>query len=170
MGDSFIFQKVPFEEFKQSCKECNIEIEDNLCLQVWKEIKLPQRATKFSAGYDFFCPLPITVKPNEVRLIPTGIRWVASNQNLCMILLPRSSMGFKYGMKLMNTVGLIDADYHLSDNYGHIMAKISSESSCIITKGKAFMQGVILPYYISEFDETSLESRNGGFGSTDGAK
>ena len=78
---------------------------------------------------------------------------------------PRSGLGFKYGMKLVNTVGIIDADYYQSDNEGHIMAKVSVSKSVQVDTGKGFMQGIILPYFVTD-DDSEDAVRNGGFGST----
>ena len=41
---------------------------------------------------------------------------------------PRSGQGFKYGIKLANTVGIIDSDYYHSDNEGHIFIKFVNDS------------------------------------------
>ena len=38
-----------------------------------------------------------------------------------MLIVPRSSTGIKLGLRLLNTIGIIDADYYLADNEGHIM-------------------------------------------------
>lgn len=134
----------------------------------YNDIKLPKRATTGSAGYDFFMPHDLELAPGKTAKIATGIRarimdgWV-----LC--LFPRSGLGFKYRLQLNNTVGIIDADYYGSDNEGHIFAKITNDSNegktLILKKGEGFMQGIFLPFGITEDDEVT-EIRNGGFGST----
>ena len=135
---------------------------------IYQELQLPKRATKGSAGYDFFSPLNFTLKPGETIKFPTGIRcemelgWVLS-------LYPRSSLGFKYRLQLNNTVGIIDSDYFDSDNEGHIFAKITNDSnegkSVTIQANEGFLQGIFLPFGISEDDDVDTV-RNGGFGST----
>lgn len=71
-------------------------------------LKLPRRATTGSAGYDFFAPYDIQIKPNEVVTIPTGVRAYMLEGEVLMIY-PRSGLGFKYFTRLANSVGIIDA-------------------------------------------------------------
>ena len=136
--------------------------------KIYEDIKLPLRATKYSAGYDFYAPFDFTLKPGETIKIPTGIR-AKMREDYALFLLPRSGLGFKYRLQLNNTIGLIDADYFYSDNEGHIFAKITNDSNegkvISVKKGEAFIQGVFLSYGITEDDEVN-SIRNGGFGST----
>ena len=136
--------------------------------KIYEDIKLPLRATKYSAGYDFYSPFDFTLNPGETIKIPTGIR-AKMREDYALFLLPRSGLGFKYRLQLNNTIGLIDADYFYSDNEGHIFAKITNDSNegkvISVKKGEAFIQGVFLSYGITEDDEVN-SIRNGGFGST----
>ena len=83
---------------------------------------------------------------------------------------PRSGLGFKYRLRLNNTVSIIDSDYFYSDNEGHIFAKISNESNegklVQLKAGDAFMQGIFVEYGIT-IDDDVTAIRNGGIGSTD---
>ena len=77
-------------------------------------------------------------------------------------------MGFKYGMRLLNSVGIIDSDYYKSDNEGHIMAKVVHEYGKYVLKfntGDKLFQGVFTEYGITDDDDVK-DIRNGGFGST----
>ena len=134
--------------------------------QDYEELQTPKRATKGSAGYDFFAPFDIVLNPNETTKIPTGIRCKIEG-GFVLNLYPRSGLGFKYKMKLDNTVGIIDSDYYESDNEGHIHAKFTNMGDKIIhiKKGEAYMQGVFLEYFLAEEEEVT-QVRNGGFGST----
>lgn len=136
---------------------------------VYDAVKLPQRATSGSAGYDFFTPIDFELKPGETIKIPTGIR-ARMDEDWVLMLFPRSGLGFKYRLQLNNTVGIIDSDYYGSDNEGHIFCKItndSNENKTVELKcGSGFAQGLFLPYGITEDDATD-SVRNGGFGSTD---
>ena len=135
---------------------------------VYNELKLPKRATKGSAGYDFYSPLDFTLKSGESIKIPTGIR-AKIDDGWVLKIYPRSGLGFKYRLQLNNTVGIIDSDYYYSDNEGHIFIKITNDSkegkTVEIKKGEAFAQGIFLEYGITTDDNTE-EIRNGGFGST----
>ena len=59
-------------------------------------------------------------------------------------------------------------DYSDSDNEGHIMASLTTESPIALQVGERFMQGIILPYAVTGDDNPLVDKRNGGFGSTDG--
>lgn len=137
-------------------------------IAVYETIKLPKRATTGSAGYDFYTPLAVTLKPGETIKIPTGIRaWM--EEDYVLMCFPRSGLGFKFRLQLNNTVGIIDSDYYNSDNEGHIFIKITNDSregkTVEIPAGSGFAQGIFLPYGITE-DDDAEEIRNGGFGST----
>ena len=137
------------------------------------ELKTPKRATAGSAGYDFFAPFDFKLYPGQELKIPTGYR-VKLDPDKVLIIVPRSSLGFKYYCRLSNTTGVIDSDYYNSDNEGHIWIKLRNESKKTlfhknvmeIKKGQAIAQGIILPYFTVTNDNT-IEERNGGFGSTD---
>lgn len=135
---------------------------------VYENLKLPKRATKGSAGYDFYSPLNFTLKPGETIKIPTGIR-ASMREDYVLMLFPRSGLGFKFRLQLNNTVGIIDSDYYYSDNEGHIFIKLTNDSNegkvLEQAAGTGFAQGIFLPFGITEDDDVT-EIRNGGFGST----
>jgi dUTP pyrophosphatase len=157
------FEKVSKEQFSSSWIDTFGENEN-----VYDELKLPKRATKGSAGYDFYSPLDFTLSPGETIKIPTGIR-VFIEDGWVLKIYPRSGLGFKYRIQLNNTVGIIDSDYYYSDNEGHMFIKITNDSkegkSLSLKKGEAFAQGIFVEYGITYDDDVS-EIRNGGFGST----
>lgn len=160
------FEKVPFDQFyKDFFNTQQIDVSREVLLEIYDNIKLPQRATKVSAGYDFYSPFDLELD-NEYITLPTGIRWVCDDPNYVLLLLPRSGLGFKYGVQLRNTVGVIDADYANAENYGHIMAKIAAEETCDINRGQGFMQGIIVPFAAIDDEEEITRTRTGGFGST----
>lgn len=155
------FERVSYEQYKSSYEGSELD-------STYNDIKLPKRATVGSAGYDFFAPFDIVLKPGETIKIPTGIR-VKIEPNYVLKLYPRSGLGFKFRLQLNNTVGIIDSDYYYSDNEGHIFAKITNDTNegrtIEIKKGTGFMQGIFVEYAIT-FDDDVTDIRNGGFGST----
>ncbi len=161
------FHKVSFKEFEKGYIDAFPESVENV-LHVYNTVKLPTRATRGSAGYDFYAPVTFTLQPGETIKIPTGIR-VEMEENWVLKLYPRSGLGFKYRLQLNNTVGIIDSDYFYSDNEGHIFAKITNDSNedkaFKIEAGTGFMQGIFVEYGITVDDE-AVAIRNGGFGST----
>ena len=132
----------------------------------YENICLPVRATAGSAGYDFYSPINITLKPGETAKIPTGIRCKIDDGYVLQIY-PRSSLGFKYQMCLLNTVGIIDSDYYNADNEGHIIVGIVNRGNkdIEIKKGDRFVQGIFYQYFLAE-EEANNKERHGGFGST----
>lgn len=150
------FYKVSKTEFLKSGGE-----------EEYLNVSLPKRATSGSAGYDFFAPKEYTLLPGETVKIPTGIR-VKIDDGWVLTIFPRSSLGFKYKLRLDNTVGIIDSDYYYAENEGHIFIKLTNcgDKPLTIEKGKAFAQGVFLEYGVT-YDDDSDGVRTGGFGSTD---
>ena len=149
------FEKVSFQTFSENGTQ-----------ETYQNIKLPKRATTKSAGYDFFAPTALTVAPGETVTVATGVRALMPD-NWCLLIFPRSGLGFKYKLRLNNTVGIIDADYSDSDNEGHIFIRMTNESDKLleIPQGTAFAQGIFVQYLLTEDDDTT-ETRNGGIGST----
>ncbi len=162
------FEKVSFRQFSAAWQKYNPAAGKEEVRRTYDRIQLPKRATKGSAGYDFYAPVTVTMAPGEEKLIPTGIRAKISD-GFVLILVPRSSLGFRYRMQLDNTVGVIDADYYEADNEGHIMCKLINDTrenkTLEIEAGKGMVQGIFLPFGITEDDEADSQ-RTGGFGST----
>ncbi|MEG2003985.1 MAG: deoxyuridine 5'-triphosphate nucleotidohydrolase [Clostridia bacterium] len=143
------------------------KISENIYQSSTDSIILPRRATVGSAGYDFFAPCDISLAPNETTLVKTGIRAFIENGYVLM-LFPRSGLGFKYRLRLDNTVGIIDSDYYFSSNEGHIIVKLTNcgDKPLFIQKSTAFCQGIFLPFGITLNDDAD-GIRDGGFGSTE---
>ena len=131
-------------------------------------LKLPRRATAGSAGYDFYAPVALALDPGQTVRIPTGIR-ARIEPGWVLMLFPRSGLGFKYRLRLDNTVGVIDADYFGAQNEGHIFIKITNDTNegktISLKAGDCFAQGIFTEFGIVEDDEAD-GVRNGGFGST----
>ena len=174
------FEKVSFEQYKKDClgdfkynmvdeSTHDMLYDEDLIRDIYDNIKLPSRATKKSAGYDFYAPYSFTLKPQETIKIATGIRVILDDDTFLMCA-PRSGHGFKARIQLDNTVGIIDADYSDSDNEGHIMLKLTNDTHTGVTisidQGAGMMQAIIMKYFTVEND-TADTTRNGGFGSTD---
>ena len=151
-------------------------------------IKLPQRSTKNSAGFDFFVPCDVEIKSHLIDfvkiafksifgikknnlcnlkpdLIPTGIKSYMQNDEV-LELYNRSSNPLKFGLILANGVGVVDSDYS-----GEIKFMFYNLSPVTIRfkKGDKIGQGVFKKYLLADNDETNdeiIEKRQGGFGST----
>lgn len=164
------FEKVSFEQFLEALVDAVGDVEEDDARNVWEEIKLPTRATGGSMGYDFYCPYTEFLEPGKSVVIPTGVRIKLPKPPLGagLIALPRSGLGFKYGIVLDNTAGVIDSDYYDSANEGHIKLKMHSTTTddvIAFNAGDRIAQGLIIPYLVTDDDNTTAK-RDGGFGST----
>ncbi len=154
------FEKISFEQFKKDVADDKI---------LYDSFILPKRKTKFSAGYDFVSLKDVTLHPGEDALIPTGVKAMIEPDDVLFIII-RSSLGFKYNIRLVNQVGVIDADYYNNEsNEGHILVKLKNEGNkdYKIEVGSAIAQGLIIKYNAVDDEDNNMEIRTGGIGSTD---
>lgn len=132
-----------------------------------KNIILPSRKTKFSAGYDIATAENIILLPQQVTLIPTGIKaYMQADEYLGVHI--RSSIAIKQKLTLINNVGVIDADYYNNvENEGHIMIPVYNynQTSVSIEKDTRIAQGIFYRYLLAS-DDKAENIRIGGIGST----
>lgn len=158
-----------FEKIAREYYDEVVDEHEGVVFTEYDDIKLPKRSTKDAAGYDFYLPTNIGLKPGEAVTIPTFIK-AKIDPSWVLLLFPRSGLGFKYNMRLANTIGVVDSDYYEADNGGHIWIKIVNDGmqDILLRQGDRFAQGVFVPYGITEDDDCdNKEVRVGGFGSTD---
>ena len=150
------FEKISFEQFCKDIGESK-ELYDNY--------KLPIRDSKLTAGYDLFLIQDLEIKPNEIVKIPTGIKTYFEEDEVLLIVV-KSSTGFKYNIRLVNQVGVIDADYfNNKDNEGHIYVKVQNEGEKIVKfkAGEALVQGIFLKYLVTKTDRDLGIERNSDY-------
>lgn len=141
-------------EVVSSCKDMNVE--------------LPKRKTKKSAGYDFFAVEDFTLYPNKLCIVPTGVKAYMEDDEVLYLHI-RSSVAFKRGVRMLNSIGVIDADFvDNPDNEGEISLGLLSHNDDIvhIKKGERIAQGVFHKFLITD-DDDAEGKRVGGIGSTD---
>lgn len=162
------FFKVSPDNFLNAMREEFPQYTETDIRDMYETLSLPKRATRGSAGYDFFAPFSFSLPPAATIKIPTGIR-VKMEEDWVLKVYPRSGLGFKYRLQMNNTVGIIDSDYFYSDNEGHIFIKMTNDSNegktVEVVQGTGFAQGIFLEYGITVDDEAD-GIRNGGLGST----
>ena len=154
------FEKISFEQFAKDVKDYR---------KLYDEYKLPVRKTKYSAGYDFLAIEDFSIKPGEIKKIPTGIKALYPTDETLMLFV-RSSMGFKWNVRMCNQVGIIDSDfYNNSDNEGHMWFALQNQGDKVfkVKKGESFGQGLFMKYLTVDDEEEIKGNRNGGLGSTD---
>ena len=157
------FEKVSLHEFARWFP--NDTQED--IVKAYDNIKLPQRATPGSAGYDFFVPVDYVLRPGVDHMIPTGVK-VVLDPGYFLMCVPRSSYGVKYNLRLLNTVGVVDEDFVNGDTEGHIFFPLTADRQIDMCAGDRFMQGIIMKYGVVENDTPIKNERIGGCGSTGG--
>lgn len=132
-----------------------------------KDIHLPRRKTAKSAGYDIESAEDVELLPGKVTVVSTGLKAFMKDDEYLGIHI-RSSMAIKHGIVLINSTGIIDADYYNNEgNEGHIMVALcnTSDQSFHISKGDRIAQGIFTPYLCTDDDEAE-GTRKGGIGST----
>lgn len=139
------FEKISYEQF---CKDvCDDK-------ELYNNYKLPIRDSKSTSGYDIYLLEDLELKPNDIVKLPTGIKSYFNDDEVLLIVV-RSSMGFKHNIRLVNQVGVIDADYYNNkNNEGHIFIKIQNEGNEIVTlkAGEAIVQGIFFKYLTTKSD------------------
>lgn len=164
------FEKVSWTQFQKDYVDTfgegkTINMDD--VKDIYDNIKVPCRKTKFSAGHDISIPFDITLPPKERLMIPTGIRCQIETDYV-MLIMPRSSLGIKKGLRISNTVPVIDSDYYNANNEGHIFISVINDGKDVIKfkTGDNIVQAMFVPYGVAD-DDIVTEERTGGIGSTD---
>mgnify|MGYP001771352063 FL=1 len=152
------FEKISYEQFAKDISSDR---------ELYDSYKLPSRATNKSCGYDFYAINDVTIKPGQIVKIPTGYKAKFLSDEMIFLII-RSSLGFKYNIRMCNQVGVIDADYYNNeDNEGHMFVSLQNEGDkdFCIEKGQAYCQGIFVKY-LTCGDKVS-KVRTSGIGSTD---
>ena len=138
-----------------------------------KNINLPIRKTRNSAGYDIEAAEDIVIPPfkNGIKpvLVHTGLKAYCKS-NEWFMLANRSSGPFKKNLVLANSIGIIDSDYYGNEsNDGEFMYAYYNMGTedLEIKKGDVIGQVVFMSYLVTDNDIVESEVRTGGFGSTD---
>jgi len=129
--------------------------------------RCPERKTKYSAGYDFYCPEEVVIPPNGTAVIQTGYKVELEPEEVMQVYI-RSSMAMKRDLVMTNGVGIIDADYYNNpDNEGEILIGVRNmnpEHPAVIQRLERFAQGIVYNYHT--WGDCPEVQRKGGVGST----
>lgn len=136
-----------------------------------KDIHIPKRSTKNSAGYDIEAAEDVIIpayKPGiKPTLIPTGLKAYCEPDEWFM--LANRSSGPKKGFIMANSIGIIDSDYYGNEtNDGHFYFQYFNfqDHDIEVKKGDVIGQVIFQKFLITDNDEAE-GVRTGGFGSTD---
>ena len=126
---------------------------------------MPTKGSSEAAAFDLYMPEAGTATKIS-KLFPLGFA-AAVPQGYVALLIPRSSIGAKYGLELNNTVEVIDSDYR-----GEWMAalRIKNCQPYSWNQGDRILQCLIVPALSISFELVeelpSTDRGHGGFGST----
>lgn len=132
-----------------------------------KDIIMPKRATKNSAGYDICSPTDIVIPAGGIVTVWTNLK-ACCNENEFILLCVRSSMGRK-DICLANDIGVIDGDYYSNpSNDGNIGVALKNRGTkdFQIHKNDKIAQIIFVPYLKVDNEEEVNSTRSGGYGST----
>lgn len=135
--------------------------------KITEDIKLPERSTLNSAGYDFFAIEDVTIPAKKLTRVMTGVKCELM-PNQVLILANRSSNPSKKGLILANGIGVVDADYYGNpDNDGEMGFEFYNilDEDIVIKKGEKLGQGIIIKFDKTE-DDYVIKTRESGWGST----
>lgn len=128
---------------------------------------LPKRETKRAAGYDLKIVKSVFIPAGGTVVIGTGVKAFMQEDEVLMIF-DRSSNYRKTGLVLINSVGVIDADYYDTGNEIMLQMHNASNEGIRLEEGYRLAQAVFMNFLkTSDDDETSAKERTGGMGSTD---
>lgn len=133
-----------------------------------RDVVLPVRGTKHSAGYDLRVIEDTVIKAGEIVLAETGLKAYMQEDEV-LKMYPRSSLPKNYHLTIPNNVGIIDSDYYENeDNDGAIFVSLYNfgDKDVLVKKGERIAQGIFQKFLISPEEEEVTHVRNGGFGST----
>lgn len=127
---------------------------------------MPTKGTKGAGAFDIYMPEPGSCSGDFPTIVPLGFS-AAIPLGHAAILIPRSGAGFKHGVELNNTCGLIDSDFR---GEWHAAIKTKSGAEFNWNQGDRVLQFIVVPIpdiqleLVFELDDT--DRGNGGFGST----
>ena len=164
------FEKVSFEAFKRDIYQHYGVLSNREVEAAYDNIVLPERKTKYSAGYDVCTPVSVLIDSGQSVVIPTGIKAVFTEEEMetwCLKLYARSSVGIKDRVVVTNAVGLIDSDYQFAENDGDMMLALTNIGTepRFYAPGHRICQAVFEIYGIAS-DDAAFGARTGGLGST----
>ena len=165
------FERVTFTAFANDMRKyAPVNMTNERLFDCWTEIRLPERKTKYSCGYDVSTPVDIVIAPHTSIVVPTGIRAVFSEQEMetwHLKLYARSSVGIKDKVVVTNGTGLVDGDFWRAENEGDMLIALTNMSDEVrkYKAGDRVCQAVFEIYGIVSDDKAEGE-RTAGIGST----
>ena len=135
-------------------------------IRVDKTLPLPEYHTTGAVAFDLYSRVDAELEPNEIKLLPSNFI-IEVPEGHALIIAARSST-YKKGLRLTNSIGVIDQDYHGPNDEIHLAIYNYTDEKVLIPKGERIAQGLIIPVTKANWQEVDVikETSRGGFGST----
>ena len=124
---------------------------------------MPRRQNEGDAGYDLYAPYEMTIGAGQTITLDTGISLEDGDikESQFIMILPRSSMGFNYGLRMSNTYPIVDSGYRDT-----IKISMSVDTPCKLLRGERFAQMIVCNFGLIANEISPTGKRNGGIGSS----
>lgn len=149
------------------CESCNIDLANIAEARVRgfellsENAKMPTRATRKSAGYDFCSAADVTILPHETKIVPTDVTAYMPEDEFLDL---RIRSGLSGKLILSNGAGVVDSDYY-THNIGFKFTN-PTEAPVVIKMGDRVGQGIFCEFRLADEDIVVSEERTGGWGSS----
>lgn len=130
-------------------------------------LPLPEYQTKGAVAFDMYSRIPETLEPGETKLVPTNLI-IKTPPGYMLMLAARSSLAKKKGLKMANSIGIIDQDYCGDKDELLLCLHNYSASPVTLEPGERLAQGTFVPIQRAQWQEVESmdHSSRGGFGTT----
>lgn len=152
------------------CESCTIDVNEDIKTSprrvrgfelLSENAKMPTRATRKSAGYDFYAAADVEIAPRETKIVPTDVTAYMLEDEFLDIRI-RSGLAGK--LSLSNGAGVVDSDYY-THNIGFKFTNFT-EVPVTVHRGDRVGQGIFCEYRLADEDIVMTEERTGGWGSS----
>ena len=135
--------------------------------RIEKVLPLPQYQTSGSVGFDMYSRIDATVLPDEIKILPSNLIIEVPKGHM-LVLASRSSLSIKKGLRLSNSIGIIDQDYHGAEDEIGIQVYNFTKDPIEVKRGERITQGLFIPVELAKWEEVEeiKKQSRGGFGST----
>jgi dUTP pyrophosphatase len=136
-------------------------------IRIEKDLPLPEYKTEGAVAFDMYTRVAATIAPGETMMLPSNIIMEVPAGH-ALIIAARSSLGKKKGLQVINSIGIVDQDFHGPEDEMNMFLKNPTSEPVSVERGERLCQGVIVPIAKAEWDEVESikEESRGGWGST----
>ena len=132
-----------------------------------KELPLPKYESSGAVGFDFVTRETTVIEPHAIGLVPGNVI-VQVPKGYALLVLPRSSLPRKKALVCPHSLGIIDQDYHGTEDEIFIQVQNISDAPVTVERGERIAQGLFVEVEQAQWEEVDDHGANtrGGFGST----